>query len=55
MAKNKKRTGDDEDLKPIDIPEEEDKVLPVPTEDEELLTDELDEEDEEEPEDGDVF
>jgi hypothetical protein len=47
MAKNKKIVGDDE-LKPIDIPEEDDKILPLATEDEDLLVDDDDEEDEEE-------
>jgi hypothetical protein len=55
MAKNKKKDGDDDVLKPIELPEEEDKVLPIPTEDEELLEEEKDEEEEESEEDGDVF
>ena len=44
---NNKIDGDD-DLKPIDIPEEEDAVLPVPTEDDDLLSDDADEDDDEE-------
>ena len=56
MPKNKKKSVD-EDLKPVDLPEEEDdKVLPIPTEDEELIAEELEEDEEEESEDdGDVF
>lgn len=50
MPKNKKDMGD-EDLKPIEIPEEDDdKILPIPEEDD-LSGDELDD-DEEEPEDN---
>jgi hypothetical protein len=55
MAKNKKKVGDDDVLKPIELPEEEDKVLSIPTEDDELLDEDADEEDEEVEEEGDVF
>ena len=48
MAKNKK-IAVDEDLKPIDIPEEDDKILPLTSEDEDLLgDDDMDEEEDEE-------
>jgi len=56
MAKNKKKLVEDDVLKPIDLPEDEDKVLPIPSEDDELLDDDTDEEDEEESEEaGDLF
>ena len=50
MPKNKKMDGD-EDLKPIDLPEEEDdKGLPTAAEEDELFGDDLDEEEEVEDE-----
>ena len=46
MAK-KKIVGDDDVIRPIDLPEEEDdKVLPIPTEEDELLDEELEDEEE---------
>lgn len=56
MAKKKNVVGDD-DVKPIELPEEEDdKILPLSTEDGELLDDDdMDEEDEEVEDEGDSF
>jgi hypothetical protein len=48
MPKKKKLVGDDEDLKPIELPEEDDKVSPVSVEDDLGLPEEDLEDDEEE-------
>ena len=58
MPKKKKLVGGEEELKPIELPEEEDdKVLPLPIEDDlGLAEDDLDDEDdEEEAEEGEEF
>ena len=55
MAKKKKLAGDDEVLKPVELPEEEEKDLPLADDETLGLDDDTDEEDEEETEGGEEF
>jgi len=55
MPKKKKLVGDDEELKPIELPEDDDKVLPVADDDGLGLDDDDTDEEEDEEEEVEEF